>query len=64
MKASGIDAQRRNGKTSIFIYLSLFVENKQFAMETKHAVGQDSETRVLITALKTVTQHKHKHESN
>ena len=27
---------------------------------TEHAVWQDSETRVLNTALNTVTQHKHK----
>ena len=31
----------------MIVYPSLFVQNKQFVVETKHAVGQDSETRVL-----------------
>ena len=46
------------------IYLSIYLyssNNKTICNTTIHAIGQDSETKILNTALKmTLTQHKHK----
>jgi len=49
---------------AMYIYLSIYLyssNNKTICNTTIHAIGQDSETKILNTALKmTLTQHKHK----